>query len=105
LNSTARACSGRTRRISSWPARHRLFPRLRERAGQRGKSLSGGEQQILAIACSLVSRPRLLLLDEVPLGLMPILVEQTFEPFLEPSADPALVTHENLVRLRVARRA
>jgi len=41
----------------------------------------------------------------VPLGLMPILVEQTFEPFLEPSADPALVTHENLDRLRVARRA
>jgi branched-chain amino acid transport system ATP-binding protein len=58
---------------------YRLFPRLRERAAQPGKTLSGGEQQMLAIARSLMGRPQLLLLDEVSLGLMPTLVEQTFD--------------------------
>ena len=55
------------------------FPRLKERLGQKGGTLSGGEQQMLAMGRGLMSRPALLLLDEPSMGLAPILVEEIFE--------------------------
>jgi branched-chain amino acid transport system ATP-binding protein len=84
-----------------------LFPRLRERKGQLGGTLSGGEQQMLAIGRAMMARPRLLLLDEPSMGLAPVLVEQIFDivkQINEQGTTILLVEQNALMALEVARR-
>ena len=85
-----------------------LFPRLRERLDQRGGTLSGGEQQMLAIARALMSRPKLLMLDEPSLGLAPLVVKQIFATIADLNARGMtifLVEQNAFHALRLAHRA
>jgi len=85
-----------------------LFPRLRERSSQKGGTLSGGEQQMLATARGLMSNPKILLMDEPSMGLAPVLVDQIFDVIKELNSRGTtilLVEHNALMALGIAHRA
>ncbi len=99
---------GRPRRARNLEHVFEVFPRLRERMGQAAGTLSGGEQQMLAIGRGMMAEPRLLILDEPSLGLSPLLVEEMFTLIRRLNAGglPILLVEQNVVQsLEIAARA
>ncbi len=98
---------GRARREPNRARVFSIFPRLAERQGQRAGTLSGGEQQMLAIGRGLMAEPKLLILDEPSLGLSPLLVEELFALIKSINADgiALLLVEQNVMQsLEVAAR-
>jgi branched-chain amino acid transport system ATP-binding protein len=99
---------GRARRTENRERVFSIFPRLAERQSQRAGTLSGGEQQMLAIGRGLMAEPRLLILDEPSLGLSPLLVEELFAliKIINAEGIAVLLVEQNVVQsLELARRA
>jgi branched-chain amino acid transport system ATP-binding protein len=99
---------GRERRAANLERVFALFPRLRERIGQKAGTMSGGEQQMLAIGRGLMAEPRLLILDEPSLGLSPLLVDELFTLIARLHADglAVLLVEQNVGQsLAIAQRA
>ncbi len=99
---------GRANRSTNLERVYTTFPRLRERIGQAAGTLSGGEQQMLAIGRGLMAEPKLLILDEPSLGLSPLLVEEMFSLIvsLNKGGLPILLVEQNVVQsLDIAHRA